>query len=144
MKLHIKSEDDIVRSVEKFTVNIMPTPVSALIHAATLVILKKFNLLLPLKNVNFLVNNSLYAGKTLKKIYLYLINIKNINYNTYKKILNNYNFIMKVNQQVILKINLLIGTRSTSETTRELSLNTFNFEDYKKEYNLKIDEKFLE
>ena len=122
----------------------MPTPVSALIHAATLVILKKFNLLLPLKNVNFLVNNSLYAGKTLKKIYLYLINIKNINYNTYKKILNNYNFIMKVNQQVILKINLLIGTRSTSETTRELSLNTFNFEDYKKEYNLKIDEKFLE
>jgi len=29
--------DDIVHSVMKVTVNIMPTPVSALIHAATLV-----------------------------------------------------------------------------------------------------------
>lgn len=37
MKLHIKYDDDIVRSVKKFTVNIMPTPVSALLHAATLV-----------------------------------------------------------------------------------------------------------
>jgi hypothetical protein len=75
---------------------------------------------------------------------MYLINIKNIIYDKYKKILDYYKIIMKVNQQVILKNNVYLGSRSTSETTRELSLNTFNFEKYKKEYNLKIDTKFLE
>src|SRR5688572_21419985 len=34
---YLNCEDDIVRSVQRFTVNIMPTPVSALLHAATLV-----------------------------------------------------------------------------------------------------------
>ena len=34
---YLNCEDDIVRSVKRFTVNIMPTPVSALLHAATLV-----------------------------------------------------------------------------------------------------------
>ena len=37
MKRKIIIYDDIVRSIKKFIVNILPTPVSALIHAATLV-----------------------------------------------------------------------------------------------------------
>ena len=94
--------------------------------------------------MNFLFNNSLYAGKTLNKIYIYLLKFKIFIYDTYNKILGYYKIIMKVNQQVILKNKLLIGNRSTSETTRELSLNTFNFKFYKKDYKLKIDKKFLE
>ena len=113
-----------------------PTPVSALIHAATLVIL------LPLKKREFFLRNSLYAGKTFNRFYVYFIDVINFNNVKYKKILGVCKFALTtVNQQVILKIE---GTRSTSETTRELSLNTFNFENYKKEYNLNADTKFLE
>jgi NADH-ubiquinone oxidoreductase chain 5 len=37
VKLHIKKEDEIVRSVNKLLLTQLPTPVSALLHAATLV-----------------------------------------------------------------------------------------------------------
>jgi LAGLIDADG endonuclease len=71
----LKKKGNIARRVKR------PTPVSALLHAATLVQKK-----LPLNSVNYLIINSLYAGKALLHrvyIYRYLKGIREI----YKKIL---------------------------------------------------------
>lgn len=114
--------------------------------------------------MSFLWKNLLYAGKTFNRFYIYLIKLIDwfqadvrfalklfsINYDIYKKVLGVCNFIIiTVNQQVILikrlmHMHLIKGNRSTSETTCKLSLNTFNFSNYKNEYDKNIDTKFLE
>jgi len=76
----------------------------------------------------------------------FAFNSISFNYDIYKKILDVCNFIIitVILIKKLIHMQLIKGNRSTSETTRELSLNTFNFSKYKNEYDINIDTKFLE
>jgi len=122
-----------------------PTPVSALIHAATLV--TKQVQQLPLNSVNYLIINSLYAGITIIWVYIY---IKFYLIEIYKKILNEIDnsINLMVNQQITF--NILNGnSETTCELTfnNELNNNLFNFSEYfkfKPQHKSKVDQDFLE
>src|SRR6516225_2077138 len=92
-----------------------PTPVSALLHAATLV--KK----LPFNSVNYYIINSLYAGKASNQVYIYryLKDIREI----YKKIL------MLKNKLKLLRCswNLTFVNKNFLEVDQQVTLVSVHF-----------------
>jgi len=113
----------------------LPTPVSALIHAATMV---KFC-------YKLIILNLLYHYM-LEKPYIKFIRIL-INLNkTYKKILCPLNKLSgRVNQQGIISfISITNVKKNTSETISDITYNLNNYLNLKPEHKSKDNTKFLE
>lgn len=114
---------------EKNYIN-LPTPVSALLHAATMVIK------VAIKIRKYFIIILLYAGKTLNLKFIYTFELLTvIHQEIYKKI---FNWIKpKVNQQETIKM-------GSSETECEITFQFYEYNKIKSEHIPNINQSFLE